>query len=160
MAQHPLYTQTASNLFSYEMPHVTIGLAGNFFSNNMLSGNPSSNFRPFQFGNVHITLSNTTLGGTFAQIRAQVGSIPTSGGGFIPHPYAQFKSTAAVDTNFIPQTKSLFGNPSVLGGKMFGRNPYYSSSQQIQFQPYFPGTNIPCINAYGGRSNPYRFQQN
>ena len=42
---------------------------------------------------------------------------------------------------------------------MFGNNPYYSSSPQTQFQS-FPGTNIPGINAYGGGSSPYHFQQN
>ena len=78
----------------------------------------------------------------------------------IPQPYTQFGRTAGVGTNFIPQTDSPFGNPLVLGGKMFGRNPYHSSSQQTQFQPFFPGTNTPGINAYGGGSNPYHFQQN
>ena len=166
MAQQPLYTQTTSNPFSYGMPPVTIGSMGNFFANNMVSsmpmssGNPSSNFRPFQFGNAHISLSNPTLGGAFAQTGAQVGSIPMSRGGFILQPFAQFGSIAGVDTNFIPQIDSSFLNPSVSGGKMFGSNPYYSSNQQMQFQPYFPRTNILSINAYGGGSNPYHFQQN
>lgn len=147
------------------MPPVTIGLTSNFFANNMVpsmpmsSGIPSSNFGPSQFGSAQIPLSNPTLGGAFAQTRAQVGSNPMSGGGFIPQSYTQYGSTATVGTNFIPQTDSPFGNPSVLGGKMFGNNPYYSSNPQTQFQP-FPGTNIPGINAYGGGSNPYHFQQN
>ena len=140
--------------------------AGNFFANNMVSLMPmssrisSGNFGPSHFENAHILLSNPTLGGAFAQTRAQVGSNPMSGGGFIPQPYAQSESTTRFSTNFIPQTGNPFGNPFVSGGKMFGRNPYYSSSQQMQFQPYFLGTNIPGINAYGGEYNPYHFQQN
>jgi hypothetical protein len=43
---------------------------------------------------------------------------------------------------------------------MFGSNQYYSSSQQMQFQPYFPRTNILGTNGYGGGSNPYNFQKN
>jgi hypothetical protein len=165
MAQQPLYTQTASNPFSYGMPPITIGSTSNLFANNMVSsmpmssGIPSSNFGPSQFGNAHISLSNPTLGGVFAQIGAQVGGNPMSGGGFIPQSYAQYESTAATDTNFIPQTDSPFGNPSVPRGQMFGSNPYYNSNPQTKFQP-FPGTNIPGINAYGGGSNPYHFQQN
>ena len=148
------------------MPPITIGLADNFFANNMVllmpmsSRNPSSNFRPFQFRNAHFPLSNPTLGGAFEQTRAQVGSIPMFGGGFIPQPYAQYGSTTGVGTSFTPQSGSPFGNPFVPGGQMFRRNPYYSSSQQMQFQPYFPGTNISGINDYGGGSNPYHFQQN
>ena len=42
---------------------------------------------------------------------------------------------------------------------MFGSNSYYNSNLQMQFQP-FPRTSIPSINAYGGGSNPYHFQQN
>ena len=83
-----------------------------------------------------------------------------SGGGFIPQPYVQYGSLARVGTSFIPQSGSPFRNPSVSGGQMFGSNPYYSSSQQMQFQTYFLGTNILGINAYGGGSNPYHFQQN
>ena len=82
-----------------------------------------------------------------------------SGGGFIPQSYTQYESTTTVSNNFISQTGSPFGNPSVLGGQMFGNNPYYSSNPQPQFQS-FPGTNVPGINAYGGGSNPYHFQQN
>lgn len=72
MAQHPLYTQTTSTPFSYGMPPVTIGSTCNFFANNMVpsmpmsSRKPSNNFRPFQFGNADIPLSNPTLGGAFA----------------------------------------------------------------------------------------------
>ena len=118
------------------MPLVTIGLVGNFFANNMVSsmpmssGIPPSNFKPSQFKNTHIPLSNPTLGGAFAQIRAQVGRNPMSGGGFIPQSYAQYGSTAAVGTNFIPQTNNFFGDPSVPGGQMFSSNPYYSSNPQ------------------------------
>lgn len=166
MAQQPLYTQTTSNPFSYGMPPVTIGSSSNFFANNMVlsmpmsSRNTSSNFGPFQFRNAHIPLSNPTLGGVFAQTGAQYGSIPMSGGGFIPQPYAQYGSTVGIRPGFIPQSNSLFGNPFVSIGQMFGSNPYYSSSQQMQFQPYFPGTHFPGINVYGGGFNPYNFQQN
>ena len=83
-----------------------------------------------------------------------------SEGGFIPQTYTQFGSTVGVGTDFMPQIGSPFGNPSVLRGHMFGSNPYYSSSQQTQFQPYFLGTNIPGINAYGEGFNPYHFWQN
>jgi hypothetical protein len=165
MAQHPLYTQTTSNPFSYGMPFVTMGSAGNFFANNMVSSMPMSsgiplgNFGPSQFENTHIPLSNPTLGGAFAQTRAQVGSNPMSGGGFSPQSYAQYGSTAVVGNNFILQTGSSFGNPSIQGGQMFDNNSYYSSNPQTQFQP-FPGTSIPGINAYGGKSNPYHLQQN
>ena len=165
MAQQPLYTQTTSNPFSYGMPPVTIGLTGNFFANNMVSsmpmssGIPSCNFRPSQFKNVHIPLSNPTMGGAFVQTGAQVGSNPMLDGGFIPQSYAQYGITIAVGTNFIPQTDSLFGNLSVPGGQMFDSNPYYNSNLQMHFQP-FPRTNIPGINAYEGGSNPYHFQQN
>ena len=165
MAQQPLYTQTTSNLFSYGMPFVTMGSADNFFANNMVPsmpmslGIPPGNFEPSQFGNAHISLSNPTLGSAFAQTGAQVGSNPMSGGGFIPQSYAQYGSTTAIGNNFIPQTDNSFGNPSVLGGQVFGNNPYYSSNPQPQFQS-FPGVNILSINAYGGRSNPYHFQQN
>ena len=41
---------------------------------------------------------------------------------------------------------------------MFGHNPYYSSNPETQFRP-FPRTNVLGINAYGGGSNPYHFQQ-
>ena len=147
------------------MPSVTIGSLGNVFANNIIPSMPvsfentSNNFGPFQFGNAHIPLSNPTLGGAFAQIGAQVGSNPMSGGGFIPQYYAQYRSTAAVGTNFIPQTNNFFGDPSVPGGQMFSSNPYYSSNPQTQFQ-HFPRTSILGINAYGGGPNPYHFQQN
>ena len=90
MAQQPLYTQTTLNPFSYGMPSITMGSAGNFFTNNMVpsmpisSGIPPGNFRPSQFRNAHIPLSNPTLGGAFSQTEAQIGSNPTLGGGFIP----------------------------------------------------------------------------
>ena len=126
----------------------------------MSLGNPSTNCRPFQLGNARIPLSNPTLGGSFAQIGAQDGSIPMSGGAFIPQPYAQHGITTGIGPSFIPQSGSLFGNTSISRGKMFGSNLYYSSRQQTKFQPYFPRTNIPGINAYGGGSNPYKFQQN
>ena len=82
-----------------------------------------------------------------------------SGGGFIPQSYTQCRSTTAIGNNFILQIGSPLGNPSVPGGKMFGNNPYYSSNPQPQFQS-FPGANVLGINAYGGGSNPYHFQQN
>ena len=165
MAQQPLYTQTTSNLFSYGMLYITMGSTGNFFANNMVPSMPMSsriplgNFKPSQFENAHIPLSNPTLGGAFAQTGAQVGSNPMLGGGFIPQSYAQYGSTTAVGNNFISQIGSLFGNPSIPGGKMFGNDLYYSSNPQAQFQP-FPGTNVSGINAYRGGSNPYHFQQN
>ena len=149
------------------MPPITIGSSSNFFANNMVplmpmsSGNPSNNFRPFQFRNAHILLSNPTLGGAFAQTGAQVGSIPMFGGGFIFQPYTQYGRSVEIGPGFIPQSSNPFGNPSpISGGKMFGTSPYYSSSQPTQFQPYFPRTQIPGNNAYGGGSNPYNFQQN
>ena len=83
-----------------------------------------------------------------------------SGGGFIPKPYDQYRRTIGIGPSFTPQSSCSFGNPSVLGGKMFRSNPYYCSSQQMKFQTYFPRTQIPIINAYGGGSNPYNFQQN
>ena len=84
-----------------------------------------------------------------------------SGGGLIPQPYAQYESNAGIGPGFIPQSSNPFGNPyPVLGGQMFGSNPYYSSSHPTQFQPYIPGAQIPGNNAYGGGSNPYNFQQN
>lgn len=167
-AQQPLYMQSASNPFSYGIPPVTIGSLGNFFANNMVpsmpmsSGNTSNNFRPFQFRNAHIPLSNPTLGGAFAaQAGSQVGSIPMSGGGFIPQPYAQYGSSVGIGPGFIPQSINPFGNPSLVSGeKMFGCNPYYSSSQPTQSQPYILGAQIPRNNAYEGGSNPYNFQQN
>jgi hypothetical protein len=82
-----------------------------------------------------------------------------SGGGFIPQSYTQYRSATTIGNNFIPQTGSPFGNPSVLGGKMFSSNPYYNSNPQLLYQS-FPRTNVPGINAYGGGSNPYHFQQN
>ena len=150
------------------MPPITIGSSGNFFANNMVllipmsSRNPSNNFGPFQFGNTHIPLSNPTLGGAFtAQVGSQVGSIPMSRGGFIPQPYAQYERSAGIGPGFIPQSSNLFGNPYPISARqMFGSNPYYSSSQPTQFQPYIPGAQIPGNNSYGGGSNPYNFQQN
>ena len=127
MAQQPLYTQTTSNLFLYGMPSITMGSVGNFFANNMVpsmpmsSGVPPSNFVPSQFGNAHIPLSNPTLGSSFAQTRAQVESNPMLGGGFIRQSYAHYRNAAATRINFIPQIGSPFGNPSILGGKMFGK---------------------------------------
>lgn len=94
MAQPPLYTQSTLNPFSYGMPSLTVGLSGIFFANNMApsipksSGNASSNFGPFQFGNAHIPLSNPSLGGAFtAQSGTHVGNIPMPRSGFIPQPY-------------------------------------------------------------------------
>lgn len=43
---------------------------------------------------------------------------------------------------------------------MFASNPYYSSSQPTQFQPYIHRAHILGNNAYEGGSNPYNFQQN
>ena len=131
MAQQPLYTQIESNSFVYGMPSVTMGAADNFFTNNMVpsmpksSGVPPSSFRPSQFRNAHILLSNPTLGSAFAQTRAQVESNPMLGGGFIPQSYAHYGNATATRINYIPQTGSPFGNPSILGGQMFGNNPYY-----------------------------------
>lgn len=150
------------------MPPITIGSSGNFFANNMVpsmpmsSGNTSNNFGPFQFGNTHIPLSNPILGGAFvAQIGSQVGSIPMSRGGFIPQPYAHYRSNAGIGPGFIPQSTNLFRNSSPLSrGQMFGINSYYSTSQPMQFQPYIPRAQILGNNAYGGGSNPYNFQQN
>ena len=122
MAQQPLYSQTTSNPFAYGMPFVTMGAPGNFFANNMVpsmpmsSGVPPNNFRPSQFRNAHIPLSNPTLGSAFAQTRAQVESNPMLGGGFIPQSYAHYGNTAANGINYIPQTGSPFWNLSVLGG--------------------------------------------
>ena len=109
--------------------------------------------------NAHIPLSNPTLWSAFAETGAQVVSNPMLGGGFIPQSYGHYESVAATGINYIPQTGSLVGKPSVLGGQMFGNNPYYNSNLQPQFQS-FPGGNIPGVNAFGGGSNPYQFQQN
>ena len=139
MAQQALYTQTTSNPLAYGMPSITMGETHNFFANNMVPSMPMSsrvplnNFRPSQFGNAHIPLSNPTLGSAFAQTRAQVESNPMLGGGFIPQSYAHYGSVAATNINYIPQTGSPFGNPSVLRGQMFGNNPYYGSNLQPQF---------------------------
>ena len=109
MAQPPLYTQSTSHPFSYGMPTVTVGSLGNFFANNMVPsmpmpyGNASCNFGPFQFGNVHIPLSNPSLGGSFiAQSGAQVRSILMPRSGFIPQPYTQFGSNVGIGLGFIP----------------------------------------------------------
>ena len=124
MAQQPLYNQTTSNPFSYGMPSITMGSANNFFANNMVpsmpmsSRVPPSNFRPSQFRNAYIPLSNPTLGSAFAQTGAQVESNPMLGGGFIPQSYAQYGSTTVVGNNFIPQTGNPFRNPSILGGRI------------------------------------------
>ena len=134
MAQQPLYTQTTSNLDLYGMPSVAMGVTDNFFPNNMVpsmsmsSGVPPNNFGPSQFGNAHILLSNPTFGSAFVQTGAQVESNPMLGGGFIPQSYAHYGNAAATGINYIPQTGSPFGNPSIMGGKMFGNNPYYSSN--------------------------------
>ena len=147
------------------MPSVTMGAASNFFANNMVpsmpmsSGVPPSNFGPSQFGNAHILLSNPTLGSAFSQTGAQVESNPMLGGGFIPQSYAHYGSVAATGINYIPQNGSPVGNLSILGGQMFGNNPYYDSNPQPQFQS-FPRDNIPGVNAFGGGSSPYQFQQN
>jgi hypothetical protein len=147
------------------MPSVTMGATGNFFANNMVpsmsmsSGVPPNNFRSSQFRNAHIPLSNPTLGSAFAQTGAQVESNPMLGGGFIAQSYAHYGSAATTRINYIPQTGSPFGIPSVLGEQMFGNNPYYGSNPQSQFQS-FPGGNIPGVNAFGGGSSPYQFQQN
>ena len=136
MAQQPLYTQTTSNPFAYGMPSVTMGATDNFFANNMVPSMPMSsqvppnNFGPSQFGSAHIPLSNLTLGSDFAQTGAQVESNPMLGGEFIPQSYTHYGSVDATGINYIPQTSSLFGNPSVLGEKMFGNNPYYGSNLQ------------------------------
>lgn len=62
---------------------------------------------------------------------------------------------------FIPQSSNLFGNSSPLtGGKMYGSNLYYSSSQPTLFQSFIPRTQIPRNNVYGGGSNPYNFERN
>ena len=136
MTHPPLYMQSISNPFSYGMPLVTMGSSGNFFANMvpslpMSSRNTSNNFGPFLFGNTHILLSNPSLGGAFAaQLEAQVENIPMSRGGFIPQPYTQYRSNVGIGPSFIPQSSNPFRNSSPLtGGKMFGRNPYYSSSQ-------------------------------
>ena len=134
MAQQPLYTQTMSNPFAYGMPSITMGEVGNFFANNMVPfmpmslGFPPNNFGPSQFGNAHIPLSNPTLGSAFAQIGAQVVSNPMLGGVFISQSYNHYGSAAATGINYIPQTSIPVGNPSILGGKMFGNNPYYDSN--------------------------------
>jgi hypothetical protein len=139
MAQQPLYTQITSNPFAYGMPSVTMGETDNFFANNMVpsmpmsSGVPPNNFRPSQFGNAHISLSNTTLGSAFAQAGAQLESNPKLGGGFIPQSYTHYGNAAATGINYIPQTDNPFGNLSVLGGQVFGNNPYYGSNLQPQF---------------------------
>jgi hypothetical protein len=154
-----------SNPFAYGMPSITIGAADNFFANNMVPsmpmslGVPHNNFGPSQFGTAHIPLSNPTLGSAFAQTRAQVASNPMLGGGFIPQSYGQYGSVAATGLNYIHQTSSSVGNPSILGGQMFGNNQYYGSNPQPQFQS-FPRGNIPSVNAFGGGSSPYQFQQN
>ena len=137
MAQQPLYTQTTSNLFVYGMPSITMGAVDNFFANNMVPSMPMSsrvppnNFGPSQFKNAHIPLSNPTLGSAFAETRAQVVSNPMLGGGFIPQSYNQYESVVATRINYIPQTGNPVGNPSVLGGQMFGNNPYYYSNLQL-----------------------------
>ena len=111
-----------------------MGSAGNFFANNMVPsmpmslGVPPSNFRPSQFGNAHIPLSNPTLGSAFAQTVAQVASNPMLGGGFVPQSFDPYESATATGLNYIHQTSSPIGNPSVLGGQVFGNNPYYGSS--------------------------------
>ena len=65
-----------------------------------------------------------------AQPEAQIRSIPMFGGGFIPQPYTQYESNAGIGPGFILQSSNPFGNCSpLIGGKMFGSNPYYSSSQ-------------------------------
>ena len=121
-AQQPLYTQTTSNPFAYGMPFITMGAAGNFFANNMVPSMPMSsrvplnNFSHSQFETAHIPLSNPTLGSAFAQTRAQVASNPMLGGGFIPQSFSHSGSVAATGLNYIHQTGSLVGNPSVLGG--------------------------------------------
>jgi hypothetical protein len=123
MAQQPLYTQITSNPFAYGMPSVTMGVAGNFFTNNMVPSMPTSsrvppnNFKPSQFGNAHIPLSNPTLGSAFAQTGAQVESNPMLGGGFIPQSYTHYGNVVSTGINYIPQTGSSFGNPSILGGR-------------------------------------------
>ena len=165
MAQQPLYTQTVSNPFAYGMPSITMGAISNFFTNNMVpsmpmsSGVPPNNFGPSQFKTSHLPLSNPTLGSAFAQTGAQVASNPMLGGGFNPQSYGHYGSVAATGLNYIPQIGSPVGNLSVLGGQMFGNNPYYGSNPQLQFQS-FPGGNIPGVNAFGGGSSPYQFQQN
>ena len=146
----------------YGMPCMTMGATDNFFANNMVpsmpmsSGVPPNNFGPSQFRSSHIPLSNPTLGSAFAKIGAQVVSNPMLGGGFVPQSFGPYRSAAATRLNYIHQTSSPIGNPSVLGGQVFGNNPYYDSSSQSQFQS-FPGGNIPGINAFGGGSSPYQF---
>ena len=139
MAQQPLYTQTASNPFAYGMPSITMGAVSNFFANNMVPSMPMSsavplnNYGPSQFGTSHLPLSNPTLGSAFAQTRAQVASNPMISGGFIPQPFGPYGSTTATRLNYINQTSSPIGNPSVLGGQVFVNNLYYGSSPQPQF---------------------------
>lgn len=80
------------------------------------------------------------------------------GAGFIPQPYTEYESNARIGLGFIPQSSNLFGNSSpLIGGKMFGSNSYYSSSQSTQFQSFIPGTQILENNVYGRGSNPYNF---
>ena len=99
-----------------------MGVASNFFANNMVPsmpmslGVPLNNFRASQFRNAHIPLSNPTLGSSFAQTGAQIESNPMLGGGFIPQSYAHYGNVAATGINYIPQTGIPFGNPSILGG--------------------------------------------
>ena len=155
MAQQPLYTQMASNPFAYGMPSITTGATDNFFANNMVpsmpmsSGVPLNNFGPSQFRTSHIPLSNPTLGSVFAQTRAQVASNTMLGGGFVPQYFGPYGSAATTGLNYIHQTSNPIGNPSVLGGQVFGHNPYYGSSPQSQFQSFYGG-NILGINVFGG----------
>ena len=123
-----------SNPFAYGMPSMTMGAANNFFANNMVpsmpmsSGVPLNNFGPSQFETSHIPLSNPTLGSAFVQTGAQVVSNPMLGGGFVPQSFGPYGSAAATGLNYIHQTGSPVGNPSVLAGQMFGNNPYYGSN--------------------------------
>ena len=129
----------ASNPFAYGMCSITMGAAGNFFANNMVSSMPMSsavppnNYGPSQFGTSHLLLSNPTLGSAFAQTGAQVACNPMITGGFIPQPFGPYGSTTATGLNHINQTSNRIGNPSVLGGQVFGNNLYYGSSPQPQF---------------------------
>ena len=122
------------NPFAYGIPSITMGVAGNFFANNMVPSMPMSsdvppnNYGPSQFETSHLPLSNPTLGSAFAQTGVQVASNLMLGGGFIPQSFGHYGSVAATRLNYIHQTGSLVGNPSILGGQMFGNNPYYSSN--------------------------------
>ena len=125
-----------SHPFAYGMLSITMGAVGNFFANNMVPSMPMSstvppnNYGPSQFGTSHLLLSNQTLGSAFAQTGAQVASNPMISGGFIPQPFGPYGSTATTGLNYVHQTSSPIGNPSVLGGQVFGKNPYYGSSLQ------------------------------